>query len=143
MDSIQLQQDALAATGLLHLLSFFDGSNIPESILRRGTSPQNRFSSDGEIEPVTAEAAGVDPGIVALIQDDIAFDAAIKTLLSHALVLINTDTNGSRSFSVHSSVQQSALQNQLEMEPLKQKWKQQAMLLICHAFPRGSLLDPR
>ena len=140
MNFEQVVRDSKEASDLLLLFCFLDGSGIPERMLSRGSSPQPRWSSDGEKVDVTAEDDGLDSSLVALIKDEMAFDDAIEKLLSFSLIHWYTNTDGSRSFSVHPLVQYCASQR---VSPTTQlKWRLQAIYLVCHAFPRNKYLEP-
>jgi hypothetical protein len=66
----QVTQESVDASNILLLFSFLEGSSIPEVLLHRGTSPQNRWSEAGEAIEVTAEDEGVDGRLIRAIQGD-------------------------------------------------------------------------
>lgn len=135
----QLEQDSGGASDLLLLLSYMDGADIPEQMLLRGCSPQSRWGSHGEVVSVSAEDEGVDRSLVALIKDEFAFDDAVEKLLSYSLVHHHVSHSGSRSFSLHPLVQHCA--SQRSTHEVQNKWRLQAILLVCHAFPRSKYLE--
>lgn len=136
----QVEIDSKEASNLLLLFCFLDFTDIFESMLSRGCSPQKRWDSKGEVSSVSATESGLDPEVVDLIGNEIRFDAAIEKLLSYSLIHIKADVNGSRQFSLHPLVQYSATQR-LPMV-VQDKWRQEAILLLCHAFPRNDYLEP-
>ncbi|KAI9847786.1 MAG: hypothetical protein M1837_001679 [Sclerophora amabilis] len=136
----QVERDSKEASQLLLLFCFLDPANISESMLSRGCSPQKRWSRQGEITDMAAEDAGLDRSLVALLKNEMDFDAAIERLLSFSLIHRNSDLNGSRSFSLHPLVQHCASQRVSAV--VQDKWRLQAILLVCHAFPRSEYLQP-
>ena len=140
MNFIQVETDSPRASDLLQLFCSLDASDIPELLLARGSSLQNRWGQDGEIFKLDAEEAGLDHSLVDIITNEEAFDAAIDKLQSFSLIQGRIDDKGSRSFSVHPLVQHCAVQR---MSPDScAKWRLQAILLVCHAFPRDQYLEP-
>ena len=135
----QVEQDSQASSDLLLLCCFLDGAKIPERMLLRGVSPQLRWGPDGEKVEITAEEDGLDKDLVALITDEFAFDDAIEKLLSFSLIQWFHNADGTRSFSLHPLVQYCASQR-VPLEK-QEKWRSQAIRLVCHAFPREKFLD--
>lgn len=136
----QVESDTEGASDLLLLFCFLDAGEISEMMLSRGCSPQSRWDYQGEISKVTAEEAGLDPGVVELVMNEMQFDAAIEKLLSFSLIQLQIDSNGLRSFALHPLVQYSA--SQRVPITVQNKWRLQAILLVCHAFPREKYLEP-
>jgi hypothetical protein len=136
----QLEQESQDAINLLLLFSFLEPSSIPEIVLHRGSTPQKRWGNDGEVIEIPAEDEGVDETLTRVIQNDFDFDAAVEKLLSFSLVYCNRETNGLRNFSIHPLVQYCAAQRLSRKE--SNKWRWQAILLICHAFPRNRYIEP-
>ncbi|KAF8426994.1 hypothetical protein EV426DRAFT_636094 [Tirmania nivea] len=136
----QIEHDSEDAMDLLLLFSFFEPSVISEAVLHRGSTPRYRWDEKGEVTEVQAEVNGVAGSLVRLIQDEMAFDAAIEKLRSVSFVSCNSETNGMRNFSVHPLVQECAVLR--TPSPVANKWRWQAILLICHAFPRNRYLEP-
>lgn len=136
----QVERDSKDASDLLLLFCFLEASGISETMLYRGCSPQKRWDRQGEMAEVAPTDAGLDGGLVALIRNEMDFDAAVDKLLSFSLVRRNNDVNESRSFSVHPLVQHCA--SQRVPQAVQKKWKLQALLLICHAFPQSKYLEP-
>lgn len=137
----QVERESTDAADLLLLFSFLEPSSISETILYRGSSPRNRWSDDGYVDTVSAEDEGVDKRLAELIRDEIMFDAAMEKLFAFSLVTCNKETDGLRSFSIHPLVQYCATQR-LPQSTLN-RWRWQAIFLICHAFPRSHYLEPR
>lgn len=135
----QVEKESPEAAHLLMLFCFLDASAISDNMLLRGCSAQNRWGEDGEIEEVAPEAEGVDPYIVSLIQDEVRYDCAIEKLLSFSLIQKNNDYNEVRSVSLHPLVQYSA--SMRLNQPDQNKWRAQAILLVCHAFPRNQYIE--
>jgi hypothetical protein len=136
----QVERDSKEASNLLLLFCFLDASGISETMLYRGCSPQKRWNRQGEMAEVTAADIGLDSDLVALIRNEMDFDAAIEKLLSFSLIHRNNDVSGARSFSLHPLVQHCA--SRRVSPETKKKWRMQAILLVCHAFPRDKYLDP-
>ena len=136
----QIENDSKDATNLLLLFCFLEPSAISEVVLHRGSIPQKRWGETGNVAEVSAEAEGLDRNLTKLIQNEMEFDAAIERLRSFSLVSCNRDTNGFQNFSIHPLVQFAAAQR-LSLSTLN-RWRWQAVLLICHAFPRNRYLEP-
>lgn len=136
----QIEHDSPNAASILLLFSFLEPSSIPEMLLHRGTSPQKRWNNDGEVMDVPAEKEGVDSSLIRAITDELEFDAAVERLLSFSLITCKKESTGRRVFSIHPLVQYCAAQR---LSPAAvNKWRWQAILLVCHAFPRSRYIDP-
>ena len=137
----QVERDSKDATSLLLLLCFLDPGDIRESMLLRGCTPQKRWDKNGEIAEVSAEEEGVSNHLVKLITDEMCYDAAVEKLLSFSLIRQNNDFNEARSLSLHPLVQYCASQRvSLEEQNV---WRLEAILLVCHAFPRNQYIEDR
>lgn len=135
----QVEHDSPAAAILLMIFCFLDAAAITDNLLLRGCTQMNRWSTCGEIEQVSATDIGIDKFLVDLITDEVAYDDAIEKLLSFSLIRRNNDYNEVRSVSVHPLVQSTAT---LRVSPADQnKWRTQAILLVCHAFPRDQFIE--
>lgn len=128
------------AVNLLLLFSFLEPSCIPELVLHRGSSSQKRWGSNGEVIEIPAGDEGVEDCLTNVIQGDFEFDIAIQKLLSFSLISCNKESGGLRNFSIHPLVQYCAVQRLSPSEV--NRWRWQALLLICHAFPRNRYLEP-
>ncbi|KAK2753074.1 hypothetical protein FQN55_005034 [Onygenales sp. PD_40] len=135
----QLEKEGAEASHLLELLSFLDGTNIPESMLRKGCSNKTTWGTNGETIDITPEDAGLDPHLVALINNEMRFDQAIEQLLSFSLIQPNKTRNGERAFTVHPLVQH-CVSHRIHAD-VRQKWQIQAILLVAHAFPFSDYID--
>lgn len=90
---------------------------------------------------VDAEMEGVERQLIQVIQGDFEFDTAVEKLLSFSLISCNKESEGLRSFSIHPLVQYCAVKRL--SPPDVRKWRCQALLLVCHAFPRNRFLEPQ
>ena len=135
----QVEDESEEVTQLLLLLCFLDAANITEGMLLRGCTSQKRWTTTGEIEEVSAETEGVDGNLIKLVTNEMSFDAAIEKLLSFSLIRRNNDFNEARSLSVHPLVQYCASQRVSQADQIK--WRLQAILLVCHAFPRDQYME--
>jgi len=136
----QVENDSKDATTLLLLFCFLEPSAISEVLLHRGSTLQRRWHEDGEVTEVSAEVEGLDRHLTALIQNETEFDTAIEKLLSYSLISCNKEIDGLRSFSVHPLVQYCTRER---VSPATANtWRWQAILLICHAFPRNRYIEP-
>ncbi|KAK5994660.1 Protein SERAC1-like protein [Cladobotryum mycophilum] len=134
----QVEQDSPAAWQLLLLLAHLEPEDIPELLLTRGSSPKRIWNSDGEPTELSAEEAGVDGQLVALLQDEMKLDEALEHLTAFSLVQRNT-SGGRRAFSIHTLVQHCVIHR---VNPdQRQKWQTQAILLVAQAFPFNVYLD--
>ncbi|KMP09093.1 TPR repeat:NB-ARC [Coccidioides immitis RMSCC 2394] len=82
----QVERESPEAFHLLLLFSFLEPWSIPEMLLQRGSSPQKRWGTNGEVEEIRAEEEGVDVNLTKFIQDDFEFDTAMEKLLSFSLI---------------------------------------------------------
>ncbi|EAS28259.3 uncharacterized protein CIMG_09463 [Coccidioides immitis RS] len=136
----QVERESPEAFHLLLLFSFLEPWSIPEMLLQRGSSPQKRWGTNGEVEEIRAEEEGVDVNLTRFIQDDFEFDTAMEKLLSFSLISCGRGSDGLRTFSIHPLVQYCAVQRLSPSET--RRWRWQALLLVCHAFPRSRYIEP-
>lgn len=136
----QIEHDPCRAADLLLLFSFLSPSRIEELVLYRGVSPQKRWGMDGEVSEVPADAEGIKYALIELIRNEMKFDTAIEKLRSFSFISSQKDNNGLRIFSVHPLLQYCVAQR--VDSSVAKSWNRQAILLICHAFPRNRYLEP-
>ncbi len=120
---------------LLRILCFLGGADIPEIMLSRASSPHKSWGVTGEIEEVTLFGAGF---YIDLLADAAETNNTIHSLASHALI---TKTEGSfqkRGFSVDKKLQLYVVQS----TPNPDEWKRDALILVCHTFPRDRDSEP-
>lgn len=137
----QIEQESPEAAQLLLLFCFLDPGDISEATLLRGCTPQKRWGRDGELTEIPAKDEDVPQSLVAFLNDVMRFDAAIEKLLSFSLVCRNNDLNEQRSYSDHPLIQYCATQRRSQDE--QNLWRLQAIVLICHAFPRDQYIEDR
>lgn len=119
---------------LLSVLTFFDPAGVSISVLEEGYWPQNRWDEDGNIQAIQPTSVGLNWLLVSLISDQTRFQQAIDCLCASSMLKIEQKQ---QSISVQADIY---LQVQESMEAERQVyWKNQALLLICHAFPRDRL----
>lgn len=136
----QLERESPEAAQLLFLFSHLDANSIDESLLQRAGSAQPRWDASGEIVEVDPQAEGLDPKLIALLANEIAFDIAISKLRSFSFINSVSDQSAWRTFSLHPLVKYCVIQR---LSPsLLAYWTTQATLVVCHAFPRSRHLDP-
>jgi hypothetical protein len=135
----QVEKELPEAARLLMLFCFMDAVAITDNMLLRGCTKQNRWNNQGEIEEVSAEVEGVDPYIIRVITDEVFYDNAVEKLMTFSLIMRNNDYNEIRSVSLHPLVQSTASLRLSQAE--RNKWRSQAMLLVCHSFPRNQYIE--
>ena len=121
------------------MLFYFLDAAITDNMLLRGCTGQNLWSACGENKQLTAISVSIDPYIVNLITDEVGYDDAVEKLLASSLIRRNNDYNEVRSVSLHPLVQSTAT---LQVSLADQnKWRTQAILVVCHAFPRDQFIE--
>ncbi|KAF2121628.1 hypothetical protein BDV96DRAFT_641014 [Lophiotrema nucula] len=135
----QVEKELSVAANLLLLMSFLEPMDIPESMLRRGTSSKRIWNTSGEVTELSAKDAGLLTGIVDLIQDPMSFNQAINRLLAFSLIKPHNAGKRGRVFSVHPLVQYCATQRVSTVQ--QKRWSKQAILLVCQAFPFNTHID--
>ncbi|KAI9856193.1 MAG: hypothetical protein M1813_009210 [Trichoglossum hirsutum] len=136
----QVERNSKEVSNLLLLFCFLDPTDISKAMLYRGCVSQKRWGSHGEMIETNVAESGLDGDLVALITNEIDFDAAIEKLLSFSLIYRNKNVEDSRSFSIHPLVQYCV---SLRVAPaIQNKWRLQAILLVCHSFPRYAYFEP-
>ena len=138
MNFEQIEQNSQDASNLLLLFCFLDSANIPEIMLDRACTPQKRWNTSGEMYEIAPALVNAD--LVELVVDEVRFDDAIEILISFSLIGLDNDENGQRHFSVHPLVQYCA--SQRIPQAAQDGWREQAIAILCHAFPRNVYLDP-
>ncbi|KAF2004056.1 hypothetical protein P154DRAFT_427728 [Amniculicola lignicola CBS 123094] len=137
----QLEKESSIAASFLLLLSFLESTDIPETMLRRGSSHKKIWDRSGEVTEMSPKDAGLRADITALIQDQPKLDRVIEKLLAFSLITPNSTPGRGRVFSIHPLVQYSATQRVPIVQ--QQRWQKQAVLLICQAFPFSTYVDQR
>lgn len=137
----ELEQDSQDAVAILLLFSFLDPGSIPEILLYRGCTANRRWDDNGEIVDVAAHEEGVEEGLASLIGNEFRLDDAIERLFALSLISCQTGPDNGRTFSIHPLVQHCVI-HRLSPGEVK-RWRLQALLLVCHAFPRNRYLEPR
>ena len=110
-------------------------------MLLRGCSPQKRWDILGEFSFAEAKDHGVATNIINTIYHKEHLDAAVEKLTSFSLVRRNNDYVEQESISLYSLVQYCALQRLSQRE--QNRWRLQAIRLVCHAFPRDQYIEDR
>ena len=137
----QVEESSNDARKLLLLFCYLDAANIQEATLDRACSSQKRWSHDGEATEVAPLASGIDEDLICAVRDEIRFDDAIEVLRSFSLIYVNEDKmTGLRKFSIHPMIQYCA--SQRIAPDVQNYWRAQAIVLVCHAFPRDEVLEP-
>lgn len=137
----QVEDDSEDAAFLLLLFCFLEPGDISENMLLRGCTPRKRWDKWGNIAEIDAQESGVSSYLVHLITDEMTYDAAIEKLLSFSLIRRNNDFNESRSISMHPLVQYCASHRVSKSQ--QNTWRLQAILLVCHSFPRSQYMEDR
>lgn len=131
----RVEQENKHAIALLLLFAHLDGANISRELLRRAATPQLRVGSDGEPYEQTPDQGCVDPSLISLALDPIAFGEAIECLSSLSLISptkveMGQDFSG---FSLHTLVQSHACSK--IQSPVKEKILLQTLAIVAQAFP--------
>ncbi|EGD86493.2 hypothetical protein H112_04985 [Trichophyton rubrum D6] len=132
----QLEKDTPDASLLLLLFSFLEAAQISESMLKRACSNMQIWSENGGVLDMSPERAGIDSGVISIINNELRFDQAVEQLLAFSLIQTSITASG-RSFSVHPLVQ-SCASHRVSLET-RQKWQVQAIMLITHVFRKQRL----
>lgn len=140
MNFEQVERDSEDASYLLLLFCYLDAARIPEAMLDRACSPQRRWNRIGEIFEEPPETVGINEDLIQLVRDEVRFDDAVEKLLSFSLISTEMDVNGLRIFSVHPLVQYCASEHISSKSQVD--WREQAIAIVCHAFPRSEYLEP-
>ncbi|KAL1964281.1 hypothetical protein VTN77DRAFT_7101 [Rasamsonia byssochlamydoides] len=129
-----VQMEALTVN-LANVLPFLDSDfGIPLSMLRRAGTWMRTWDSNGEPRHIDPVEAGLERDLVFILSDEGRLQQAIDELQFHSLVTLDREQRlsmypGSR-----------AMYRQSMLDP--DRWKLQAVLLVCHAFPRDAYLEP-
>lgn len=120
---------------LLSLLVFLDKAAVTDELLTRGSSPQKRWKSNGELGLVDPSEGGVPQELVELLRNDIRVDKAVGELTSLSIISCINDESDERdrAFIIHPLYQKFA---KLRMsKEQRQTYSAQALLFLTHAFP--------
>ncbi|KAH8693287.1 hypothetical protein BGW36DRAFT_362808 [Talaromyces proteolyticus] len=130
-----LEQLDDSTTILAYALTYLDGdAGIPRSILARAGRSLRTWGSNGEPATVTPEEAGIEPTLSALLSSPEQLQTAINRLKDSGLV--DMDGDGGVLW-MHAGTR--ARCKLLLQYP--NRWMVQAILLVCHAFPRDRYLE--
>ena len=127
------------AAMLLSLFAFLEPGEILLDMLRRGCSDKKIWDQHGQVTLVSPTAAGMDPRLVNVVNDDIRFDNALEVLLAFSLVWRIRTIEGHSAIALHPLVQIYAA-GRAATNGKDLFWQEQAILLICQAFPYSEYL---
>jgi len=126
------------ASLLLVLLCFLHVSAIAKTVLRRAGTPRKCWNELGEVEEVLPLQSGLSPSFLAIIISDAKLDEAISALVTTSVLHINANS-GDLSLPVQT---RDSILGRLD-NGTQTYWRSQALLLICHGFPRDKYLEPK
>lgn len=95
----------------------------------------NPGGDNGEIEEMTAFEAGLH---IELLANAAEMNNTIRCLISHALITTIEGAFQKRGYLVDKKLQSFIMQS----TPNPDEWKRQALILVCHTFPRDRDLEP-
>ena len=113
---------------LLTLLCCLGGVNIPVRMLLRANGPRIVWGSDGEKEGRFERNLKVGDLVSAISTGE-----PVKSLVSYGLVVRKGMGRGDETLSVEPIILESAQ----KLISSWAYWREQAMILVCHTFPRG------
>lgn len=113
---------------LLTLLCCLGGVDIPVRMLLRANAPRIVWGSDGEKEGRFERNLRIGDLASAVYAGE-----PIKSLVTYGLVLRKEVGRGDETLSVDPGILKSAQ----KLMPYWAYWSEQAMILVCHTFPRG------
>ncbi len=116
----------------LKLLCFLGGVDVPLSMLWRAKSPRKVWGRNGEIEDIVETELQVDPP-----EDKTEIDHFARQL-SHWGVLEMKKGEGEEQLFTIDPALQIYVQHFM---PNTEDWKLQALILVCHTFPRDRDLE--
>jgi len=126
------------ASLLLVLLCSLDVSTIAKTVLRRAGTPRKCWNELGEVEEVLPSQSGLNPSLLAIICSEVKLDEAISALVTTSV--LHVDAN-SGDLSLPVQTRDSILGR--PDNGTQTYWRSQALLLICHGFPRDKYLEPK
>jgi len=126
------------ASLLLVLLCFLDVSAITKTVLRRAGTPRKCWNELGEVGEVLPSQSGVSPSLLAIICCEVKLDEAISALVTTSVLHVNANS-GDLSLPIQT---RDSILRRLD-NGTQTYWRSQALLLICHGFPRDKYLEPR
>ncbi len=135
---IQVKRESKDAATLVALLSFLDGTNIPEFMLQRAKEPQGDWGPSGEVQQVPVTEVGFNRDVLSLVSDDAKIDKSIKLLEAAKLITSNSGAYGRRTLYLDSAKQ--LYLTEIVDDPFA--WRLQALILVCHTFPMNSYVEP-
>lgn len=133
----KIESESPEVAQLLLLLSQYDPSNIPDVMLKRGTTKQAHFSLDGELVDLPPEKSFVSRQLIDLLSDDFQFDEAVEKLLSFSLVQRRSNKREEQAFVLHPLVQYCGQTR--ASEDARRESLENAVCIASHAYPRGGL----
>lgn len=131
MSSLEPRQPALSmyddSSKLLNLSSFLAPTKIPFSLLIRGSSPRNRWNSQGDIESVDASAVGLPSALANVLSNQQSLVSAM-TRLPHAYIKISHQLYEVDGEIAHLARQRHAPDDQTH-------WKNRALIVAYRSIP--------
>jgi len=123
---------------LLVLLCFLDVFVIQKDVLIRGGTPHKRWNKHGEIDEISPSESGINEHLIEICSDEGRLNAALEILVTASLLHANPDFQ-------ELSMTLYTRDRIIARLPDNAKicWKYQALLLVCHGFPRDQHLEPR
>ena len=126
------------ASLLLVLLCFLDVSAIAKTVLRRAGSSRKCWHELGEVAEMLPSHSGLSPSLLMIICSEAKLDEAISALVKTSVLHVNANSGG---LSLPIQTRDSIL-GRLD-NGTHTYWRSQALLLICHGFPRDKYLEPK
>lgn len=107
-------------------------------MLLRAGLPQKVWNCSGEIDEMTPREAGLDNDLLPILSDTAILDKAIKLLETSKLITSKPIRFGARLLTVNKT----AILHMSQCVHEPNKWRLQALLLVCHTFPMHSYIEP-
>lgn len=136
--SFDLVDNNADASLLLFAFAFLDRSEITEQFLRRASTGQWRWATNGEPERVEPATSYVSSEFCSLLDNDFRFDDAIEVLTSLSIIQCDKREEVGRCFSIHPLTHRCA---RMRMSSTKKQVEANRTLgILTHAFPNDELL---
>ena len=137
VQSVSIEYGDFSNAPFTTLLYSLGCSEIQESILYRGVSPQKRWNTHGNVQEISLLDAGLDKRVACLFSSNARLERAIDFCIKAGLIRVDISADDSLTYSL-SDQSRHEISLSLKCEELRVL----GLIFAVHIFPRDQTLEP-